>query len=88
MSTGTGASHGRITDELSVSRPAGASTSYSTLVAAGSVQRVASERAAAVKYDAGGALLGVQSAGRAVELFRCTLVLDSSLMTRFYGVGL
>lgn len=56
---------------------AGASTSYSTLVGAGSVQRVASERAAAVKYDAGGALLGVQSAGRAVELFRCASCLHA-----------
>lgn len=50
----------------------GASTSYETLKPLGAVRRSAPERAAAVAWGgAGGRLLAVQSAGRAVELFRC-----------------
>jgi hypothetical protein len=51
--------------------PAETSTSYETLKPLGAVRRSAPERAAAVAWGgAGGRLLAVQSAGRAVEVFR------------------
>ena len=38
--------------------------------AAGGLRRAATERVAALRFDAGGRLLAVQSAGRVLEVFR------------------
>lgn len=48
----------------------GAATSYETLTPMGAVTRMAPERAANVRFSTEGGLLGVQSSGRAVELYR------------------
>ena len=42
--------------------------------AAGGLRRAATERVAALRFDAGGRLLAVQSAGRILEVFRCALL--------------
>ena len=42
--------------------------------AAGGLRRTATERVAALRFDAGGRLLAVQSAGRVLEVFRCAFV--------------
>lgn len=44
------------------------------LEAAGGLRRTATERVAALRFDAGGRLLAVQSAGRVLEVFRCACV--------------
>ena len=67
---------------------AGASTSYETLRPLGGVRRSAPERAAAVAWGgASGRLLAVQSAGRAVELFRWDLTFSTGHLRWSAGVA-
>ena len=51
---------------------AGPSTSYEVLRAMGSVRRLANERVVTLRYNATGTMLACQSAGKMLEVFRCT----------------
>lgn len=56
--------------------------------AAGCLRRAATERVAALRFDAGGRLLAVQSAGRVLEVFRCAFGVRAVLCRRIYWTNL